>query len=516
MRAVCYSRVSSAGQAERGTIESQFRDLPALVTRQGWRLVRPVETYVDDGRTARSGHLAARTGFASLLRDAAAGLFDVVVVADLDRLTRAEDMTERGAILGAFQRAGVKVAIASSGQVIDLSSSFGDLLGTLQAFFAAEENRKRTARTIAGRQLAVSRGRLPSGPRPYGLAYSSATGQWSIDPVAGPIAREIVERVAKGDSTTAIAEDLVARAAPRPRGGPWSREKVWHVATRQHLTGRWIADKARGISIEVPPVVDEETWQLARARFTELGKRGLRRTKHSYLLEGLAICELCGEAMRVDTGRQRRWSNYSCRTRLYSNGCRAMFRVEDVDARVWEAISRDLADPQLAERITAGDGANRADADAWKRDLADYQRKLGRLESEVEPAILARYRRRLISQTAMDRELTALGKERRALERQIEAARAASQRSARAASAVDEVRETLARAAEGLAAATAEERAALVKSIVAPGGAVVGDTIKLTLRIPPPGQRGAASGAQGATAACSSTTRERLEFRIIA
>lgn len=73
MRAVCYSRVSSASQAERGTIESQFRDLPAFVARMGWQLVRPISTYVDDGRTARSGHLAARTGFAALLRDAAAG-----------------------------------------------------------------------------------------------------------------------------------------------------------------------------------------------------------------------------------------------------------------------------------------------------------------------------------------------------------------------------------------------------------------------------------------------------------
>jgi hypothetical protein len=46
------------------------------------------------------------------LRDAAAGRFDVVVVADIDRLTRSEDLGERGAILGALQRAGVCVASA--------------------------------------------------------------------------------------------------------------------------------------------------------------------------------------------------------------------------------------------------------------------------------------------------------------------------------------------------------------------------------------------------------------------
>lgn len=516
MRAVCYSRVSSAGQAERGTIESQFRDLPAFVARMGWQLVRPVSAYVDDGRTARSGHLAARIGFSALLRDAAAGVFDVVVVADLDRLTRSEDMTERGAILGAFQRAGVRVAAVASGQVIDLSSSIGDLMGTLQAFFAAEENRKRVARTVAGRQLAVSRGRLPSGPRPFGLAYSAATGEWSIDPVTGPIAREIVERVARGDSTQAISDDLVSRGAQRPRGGVWTREKVWHVATRTHLTGSWLADKARGVSVPVPPVVSAETWQRAQAQFLASGRRGLRRTRHSYLLEGLTTCALCGESMVIDTGRQRRWSNYSCRTRSVRNGCRAMFRVEDVDGRVWASISRELADPQLAARIAAGSAATASEAETWRRDAGDARRKLDRLENEIEPSILARYRRGSISQAAMDRELAALGKERRALDRQLQTAQIAAGKSSAAAADLGDVTATLAHLRAGLAAATAEERAQLVRSLVSPGGAVLGKTIELRLRIPAPGQRGATTGALGSTAACNTATRECLELRIVA
>lgn len=68
----------------------------------------------------------------------------------------------------------------------------------------------------------------------------------------------------------------------------------------------------------------------------------------------------------------------------------------------------------------------------------------------------------------------------------------------------------------GLAAATIQERAQLVRSLVAPGGAVLGETIELRLRIPAPGQRGAATGAQGSTAACNTATRECLELRIVA
>jgi DNA invertase Pin-like site-specific DNA recombinase len=46
------------------------------------------------------------------LRDAGLGQFDVVVVVDLDRLTRSEDLRERGEVLGAFQEAGVQIAVA--------------------------------------------------------------------------------------------------------------------------------------------------------------------------------------------------------------------------------------------------------------------------------------------------------------------------------------------------------------------------------------------------------------------
>jgi DNA invertase Pin-like site-specific DNA recombinase len=141
MRAVCYARVSSAAQRERDTIASQLRVLPEFVAKQAWSLAMPVGTYVDDGRTAKSGQLEHRLGLAKLLRDAAAKLFDVVVVVDIDRLTRAEDLAERGAILGALQAAGVRIASATSGQVLDLSTSTGDLFTTLHAFFAADHLR---------------------------------------------------------------------------------------------------------------------------------------------------------------------------------------------------------------------------------------------------------------------------------------------------------------------------------------------------------------------------------------
>src|SRR5450432_891589 len=120
VRAVIYARVSSAAQRDRHTIASQLTTLPNFISLRGWKLVRPPETYVDDGRTAKGGFLSKRTSFTRLMHDAGQGLFDVVAVVDLDRLTRSEDLRERGEVLGAFQRGGVQIAVSGTGQVLDL------------------------------------------------------------------------------------------------------------------------------------------------------------------------------------------------------------------------------------------------------------------------------------------------------------------------------------------------------------------------------------------------------------
>jgi len=236
VRAVIYARVSSLAQRDQQTIASQLQTLPKFVSLRGWNLVRAPDSYVDDGRTAKAGFLTERLGFTRLLHDAELGLFDVVVVVDLDRLTRSEDLRERGEVLGAFQKAGVQIAVSSSGQVLDLRSSMGDSMSSLGAFFAAEENRKRRDRICRGKAEAIRKGRKPAGPTPFGYAYDRKSGEWSVDPELGPIVVEIFTRVAKGETCESIARDLQGRGVPRARAskagnrraGVWILERVHH------------------------------------------------------------------------------------------------------------------------------------------------------------------------------------------------------------------------------------------------------------------------------------------------
>jgi site-specific DNA recombinase len=151
------------------------------------------------------------------VRDAEAGEIDVLVVVDVDRLTRTDDMRARA---DPRPRSSAPGSVATpSGGVFDLRSMLGELYVTLQALFAAEENRKRAERIKAGKLRAIAEGRKPAGPTPYGLLrYERATARGRSR--ARPIMREIFVRVDRRRELHAIADDLAARGVPGPRGKP--------------------------------------------------------------------------------------------------------------------------------------------------------------------------------------------------------------------------------------------------------------------------------------------------------
>lgn len=507
MRAVAYARVSSAGQRDRDTIASQLRVLPAFIGRMEWTLVRPIDTYIDDGRTAKSGHLDARLGLAKLLADAAAGVFDVVVVVDLDRLTRAEDLTERGHILGAFQRAGVKIASATSGQILDLSTSIGDLFGTLQAFFAAEENRKRRERTVQGKLTAIQRSRKPSGPTPYGLAYDRETGAWSVDIERGPVVIEMFERVAAGESCMSICEDFHRRGIPRPRG-TWSRHRVWSLVRSRHAVGEWTVDKKRKLTITVPPIVTEDLWQRAQVALLRHKKRGLRRTKHIYLLEGLARCGACGSPMLVrsatgaikpSTGERYHPAAYVCRQRKLdlrdTERCEAtIITVADADARVWASLSKLIQTPALIEAALEQRRDRVDDPHDWRADADEYRRRIALLDRS-ETLLLQRLSRGTVSETALDLELDRLGRERTALREQLKFAEGAALQATTHRGLVDDAKSILRRMAAVLPNASLQARRELVVMFLPPGSVTFqGREIQL-LAEPPVAATSRASGA---------------------
>lgn len=522
MRAACYPRVSSARQRDAHTIDSQLRMLPEFVARQGWQLVASADTYIDDGKTAKAGHLEARTGLARLLRDAAAGLFDVVVVVDQDRLTRAEDIIERATIMGAFQRAGVKVASAISGQILDLDTSHGDLMASLGGYFAAEWSRKHRSRIMEGKATAIARGRKPAGPTPYGLTYDRATGAWGIDPERAAAVRDIYAGAIRGEPLSLIARHLEDGRAPRTRDGAWTTARVYEILKHTTYRGEWVVNKERGIVIAVPAILDEATWNAAQAALRSRRPPNWTRGHHVNLCQGLSLCGLCGDNIGC-TGGLQQTRYYVCRQkkmcgRNVTRCSNRMRRIVETDALVWERIRGVVLDDELlADAIgTPGKG----DAAELEREVADYEKRLRKLE-RVEADILALYRRGKVSGGAFERELASATRDRQLLERNRDVAREQLGRAALAGAQAAAVAGAVLELRARVDAATAEQRRALVQLLVPPGvGAITmrPEEVEIVGLLPLPKPAGSALFPVSA-AACSSGSGDDqavgLRFRVV-
>lgn len=476
MKAAIYARVSSASQRERHTIEAQLRALPVFCQARGWEIVG--EPYIDDGISGAEGNLDARYGFQRLMADAALGRFDVVAVMDFDRLTRTSDLAERGAILGALQRAGVRIAEASTGTVHDLGSGQGDLLVGLRAYFAAEERRKIAERTKRGRERALAAGKLVSGVPPYGLRYAKDAGFSVHEPEAAAV-REAFERVAAGASCPEIAADFNRRDVPLTGAGrknqakQWIRERVYKLIRSPAYRGEWIADKARGLVIPVPAIVADETWYAAQTALETWGRRGLRRTKHVYLAEAIAVCGFCGARIGVlsRAGKVAPVRYYICSHRRrpeLSGGerCRLpLRRVDHVDGRLWSAVYELITGRwrELAEQLMERESGRDADAAKWAADAAEYERRLGQIE-RAETALLARFRHGHVSERALDTELGQIAKERALLRQSLETARTAAARPA--AGTMDDLAAAIGQLRGALQHASPADRRELVRVLI--------------------------------------------------
>lgn len=486
-RAAIYARVSSAEQRDKHTIASQLAELPAYALAQGWSVV---DTYVDDGRSAKSGQLERRDGLARLLADAAAGRVDLVCVVDLDRLSRAEDMIERATILGALQRADVKIAVMGAG-VQDLRTFTGDLYATLHSAFAAQWVRQHREKIGRGKRRAIAVGKKPAGPTPYGYAYDrhapDGARAWSIDEGQAAVVREIFARVARGESCPAVAADLERRAVPRPRGGAWQRERVYQVARARTYLGAWTASKAEAITVPVPRIVTDEQWAAADEQLRRHHRRGVRRTRHHYLLDGLGRCA-CGAPIGIASAiarpgdRQDVPARYLCshRRRPPAGADRCTlpyFRAAVIDGWIWESLAELLARPDLVEEVLRRRRDRAAtDGGLWQRDADAARAHLARLE-RAERVALGQHRAGRLSEGALSTELGALARERQAAQLQLDAALRAG---AAVAADVDQARDleaALANLRPRLTTLDDGERRAIVRELLGEGAVTFGPRV---------------------------------------
>lgn len=404
-RVALYARYSDDKQSA-ASIDDQFRVCRMHADKQGWQVI---ETYSD---AAISGStVILRPGVQTLLRDALAGKFDLVLAEALDRLSRDQED-----IAGLFKRlrfAGVPIVTLSEGEVSELHVG---LKGTMNALFLKDLGAK-THRGIRGR---VESGKVGGG-NAYGYrvireidgAGKVTTGVREIIPEQAEVVRRIFRDYAEGKSPRRIAIELNREGVPSPWGKKWGDSNIRGnralgsgIINNEFYVGQMIWNRRRRmkhpdtgrialrfnpesewVHVQAPHlrIVSDELWEAARAQQARLvhvyednmtksranSLAAVRRPKT--LLSGLLVCGVCGGSFA-----KRNNNRFGCVSYTMGKGCSNVRTiVRDVlEARVLAGLQHKLMEPAaLAEAMrTYVEDTNRLNHQRRATQEADSQR----------------------------------------------------------------------------------------------------------------------------------------------
>ena len=374
METKTYSRVSTDRQEHEATIESQAEELRTRVRDDG---ITAWEEIQDQGYSRDN---LVRPGLDRLRDLAAQGEVDRVYIQAPDRLASGAKLM---VLVDELQSHGVSV-IFLTGATEDTPE--GRLLLHVQGAIAEYERTKIAERTRRGKLYWARAGALVGGHHPYGYRFVRRVdlnrAHLEIEETTAPVVRSMYQWLINEQlSTRAVARRLMELGVPTPRGAQqWQphviarmlRNTAYKGVMHYGKTERVVpdhpqsADKYRQnrkssarrraaeewITIPVPAIVDEQTWQTTQDQLDRNALLAPRNNKrHQYLLRGLIRCPRCGgNYVGQAKGGHR---NYRCNRTDWeksSTGQRCSpgsVKADLLEEAVWDAVTGALRRPDL-------------------------------------------------------------------------------------------------------------------------------------------------------------------------
>jgi site-specific DNA recombinase len=403
-RAAIYARISSDRDGEALGVERQLEDCRKLCAGHGWTATE----YVDNNLSA-SKRDVVRPEYNRLVKDIKNGKVDVVVVWDIDRLTRRPLELE--------QFAETCEAAGMTEDIHTVSGPVALLFARIKGAVAAEEARK-TAERGARKKLELAQAGKPhGGSRAFGYERDGVT----TNPVEVELIREASARILQGESLHTVRRDWQERGVKTATGKTkWSVSTIKRVLTSPRVAGlrQYQGEILEGVQTAWQPIIDRETWEKVRAVLTD-PKRFTGPRTQSYPLSGILTCALCGEPLKAMPRQGRRC--YGCKKE--TGGCgRIHVRSEAIEDFIFGVILPVADSPELRDALQAEEEGTAEAARELVLANADDEKMLSQLsddyaDREIDRQTFLKQRQRLRerieareSQLTTIRGTTALGR----------------------------------------------------------------------------------------------------------
>jgi site-specific DNA recombinase len=361
LRAGVYGRLSETYDAAE-SVPTQLERGTDHATRRGWAVVA---TFKDDGYSAFKE--VTRDGFAELIAAIEAGHVDVVIVRDVDRLTR--NLADWNAFEKACVRRGVLLSAYTGGD-LDLSTAEGAYYGGMETLRARRESAVKSARVREAQDRDARKGRRTGGgERWFGYTRIYANPdepnhkkriivREDINPVEADAIREAARRaLEEGETVASILRDWTRRGIKPVHGKHWWPTTLVGTLTSARIAGlrEWQGKKYP--ATQWPAIIDVDTHERLVKLFSDPSRRKHVVRAPAHLMSGIAQCPKCGSGLHYRRFAQRRADSYACVKSLTGCGGTAI-KAELLEEYVTGAVLDALESPRVQEALREGEDSN--------------------------------------------------------------------------------------------------------------------------------------------------------------
>ncbi|MCH7786233.1 MAG: recombinase family protein [Chloroflexi bacterium] len=376
IRAAAYIRVSTKRQVEKGaSLDEQRIAIEAYCEAHGIELVK---LYIDEGI---SGRKINRPAFQELLADVKAGLYQLIVVWKIDRISRRPIMGYR--LKEAMDATKAEFYSIIEGDLVNNRMMFGIWLA-----WAEQESMDKSVRAKMGALARAKKGKVTNVVR-YGYRKGE-DGYPEVDEDEARIVRRIFNEYIEGVPTLQIIARLDRDGIETRHGKIWRPRSVTQIIAATEYIGIGHFNKIRNeptsgdskravridpkdwIEIAYPTILDKKQWEAAQEALKR--NRGLKRPgkgyKLHYPLRHLLWCE-CGQrytthAVTTKLTRRRKDGTvtskfrtnpgrvYACIVGRYKKdaGCvRRSIGAVKIEKAVWEVVKDVLEHPEMVMKL---------------------------------------------------------------------------------------------------------------------------------------------------------------------
>lgn len=289
MRAFIYCRFSSHKQQEL-SIEGQRDICQEYADKHN---ITVVGQYAD---RARSGKTENRADFRRLMRDAATGVVDCVLVWRYDRFFR--NRAESALYRKQLEAAGVHL-ISVTEYIPEGSAGIitQGMIETVAEYFSAKLSEDVSRGMNKAAQHCQIVGRAPLGYR------AGPNKRWQIDPVGAELVRRIFEWYASGKAMGQLAAQLNEEGHRTTNGTLYTRSSFNSILRNEKYIGVYSYGGEVRIEGGCPRIIEDELFFTVQRRLSANRHRpGAYKAEVPYLLSGKLFCGLCGAPMTGTAG----------------------------------------------------------------------------------------------------------------------------------------------------------------------------------------------------------------------